>query len=116
MLVAALASVSYGGPLDPPSSPGPTQETQINSLPYTIGTSGSYILTKELTGSPGSDGITVSAPDVTIDMRGFALVGPGGTGTERGITTVAGSARFSVRNGIIRDWGGRGFLSGPPAN
>ena len=43
----------------------------ISSLPFTIGNCGSYFLTSCLTGSPGSDGITVTADDVTIDLNGF---------------------------------------------
>ena len=103
-VVAAVAAIVRAGPLDPPAS---TQQTQINSLPYTISASGSYILTHDLTGAGGANGITINAPDVTIDMRGFALVGPGGTGSEYGIYISSGSTQhIAIRNGVIREWAG----------
>jgi parallel beta-helix repeat protein len=40
-------------------------------------------------------------------------VGPGGAGTENGIN-VTTAAHVSVRNGIIREWGGFGLESGSP--
>ncbi len=78
LVIAALAGLVSAGPLDPTAPPGSTQEAQINSCPFPINTSGSYVFTHELTCPAASDGITVSAANVTIDMRGFALVGPGG--------------------------------------
>ncbi len=120
LVVAALTGIVHGGPLDPPAGvPAPTMKTlqqveprtPIESLPFTISTSGSYYLTGNLTGSVGSNGINVVASNVTIDLRGFALIGPGGTGTETGISAAPGSgvANLTVMNGTIRDWAGNGI-------
>src|SRR5215469_10506728 len=73
------------GSLTPPGAPAPTMKsldqiearTPISSLPFTIGSSGSYYLAASLTGSGGNDGITVNADDVTVDLNGFALISGG---------------------------------------
>ncbi len=117
LVVAALTGVVHGGPLDPPASvPAPTMKTlqqveprtPIESLPFTISTSGSYYLTGNLTGSVGPNGITISVDNVTLDLRGFALIGPGGTGSELGV--FASGYNTTIRNGTVRDWAGAGVL------
>ncbi|TMB98176.1 MAG: hypothetical protein E6J42_06555, partial [Chloroflexi bacterium] len=99
-LIAALAGVVRGGPLDPTGPPGSTGKTVITSLPFTISQPGSYVLTSNLTGVSGQSGITVNVENVTIDLQGFELVGvPGAVsginGTQNGLT---------VLNGTIRNW------------
>src|SRR5438270_4345686 len=84
LVVAALAGVARGGPLDPPGPPASTQpqvepRTPISALPFTISQPGSYFLTQNLTASAGGDGITVLADNVTIDLNGFALTGIAGS-------------------------------------
>src|SRR5437667_9194781 len=78
LLLAALAGVVHGGPLDPPGPVAPTGKTVITSLPFTISQPGSYILNGDLTGSSG-DGITIQTDWVTIDLNGFTLFGASGT-------------------------------------
>src|SRR5262245_30660355 len=46
--------------------------------PGVIGVPGSYVLTGNLTPPPGANGINVLAPDVTLDLNGFAITGAGG--------------------------------------
>ena len=78
VLVAALAGVVRGGPLDPPGPVGPTGKTVVTSLPYTISQPGSYVLNGNLScsGCGGFvSGITVNADNVTVDLQGFELVG-----------------------------------------
>jgi hypothetical protein len=108
VVIASLAGGVFAGPLDPPRGPGSTQETQITSLPYTISTSGSYILTGNLTGAGGSNGITITADNVTIDLRGFALIGPGGAGTEIGVTGTNRNG-IAIQHGIVSGWAGDGI-------
>jgi hypothetical protein len=95
-------------------------------LPVTIdGSAGrSYRLTSDLyLGSPVFSGIVVSAPDVSIDLGGFAIRGlnvcnglPGGcayNGSGVGVRTVDGSEgpahRLSLKGGAIVGLGGSGL-------
>jgi hypothetical protein len=74
--------------------------TKITSLPYTITTPGFYYLTNNLTCASGS-GITVNADDVTIDLMGFRLNGPG---SGFGIIIDSGRKNVEIRNGSLRGW------------
>ena len=76
------------GSLTPPGAPAPTMKslaqieprTPISSLPFTITNAGSYFLTTNLTGQAGTNGITISADHVTIDLNGFAIIGVANSG------------------------------------
>jgi parallel beta-helix repeat protein len=72
--------------------------TPISKLPYTITASGSFYMTANLT-STGA-GITVNADDVTIDLNGYTLTGPG-SGANDGIS-MNGRKNVEVRNGTVR--------------
>lgn len=95
-------------------------------FPITITQSGSYKLTGNLMVPAGAKGIVVTAPQVTIDMNGFSLIGPStctrdiGTkavacsyadGTTHGIDASAGSGT-AVRNGTVKGFAGHGILAG----
>src|SRR5882724_3568968 len=92
-------SVFAQGSLTPPGAPAPTMKTltqieprrPISSLPFTINTSGSYYLTTNLVGVVGSDGISIVASDVTIDLGGFTLLGPANGTSENGIDGASSS-------------------------
>jgi len=82
--------------------------TQIKSLPATISSPGFYYITRDLSCATGSHGITISADNVTLDLIGFSLVGPGGTGSYDGIH-MSGRANVEIRNGTVRDFPKRGI-------
>ncbi|MGH9869513.1 MAG: right-handed parallel beta-helix repeat-containing protein [Candidatus Polarisedimenticolia bacterium] len=80
----------------------------IESLPVVIAAPGSYYLTRDLIGVAGQHGIQITASFVTLDLNGFSLIG--GPGTLSGIrASVALTKQVTVRNGVIRDWGGSGL-------
>src|SRR5262245_27706236 len=72
LCILALAGLvlSLAGDLEPPGSPSPTMESLIRNddLPLTITAPGSYALAENL--DTGGGGITISASNVTIDLRG----------------------------------------------
>jgi hypothetical protein len=73
--------------------------TKITTLPYTINTPGAYYLGGNLSAASG-DGITITSDDVTIDLMGFNLNGPGnGTGI-----FMSGRTNVEIRNGTITNW------------
>ncbi len=114
----------FAGNLNPSAAPASTMvtlddlqdRTPISSLPYTISSSGSYVLTANLTlAATDTSGITISAPDVTLDLNGYSLTGPGpAAGTSGvGIATTVFLYNIAVSNGTVRDFRGRGVhLSG----
>jgi len=105
------------GSLTPPGPPTPTfrtlqqiePRTPISSVPATITTSGSYYLTTNLTCSGcggGTNGVTITADNVTVDLNGFEFNGVAGSGT--GVKGPSSQPNTCVRNGALRGWGGNG--------
>lgn len=73
--------------------------TKITSLPYTITAPGFYFLTQNLAAT--GDGISVTVNDVTIDLMGFTLTGPG-TGINYGVRITGTSpCNVQIRNGTV---------------
>jgi parallel beta-helix repeat protein len=90
--------------------------TAITALPHTITSPGLYYLSNNLTSSDtAKNAITVDADDVTIDLMGFCLTGPGktsGTGNN-GILVAATRTNVEIRNGSIKTFGNDGIQSSP---
>jgi parallel beta-helix repeat protein len=125
--VTSLVGVVQGGPMNPPGPPGETTiplndirgSTPLypEDMPYNLNHSGSYYLTGDWhLDAPGTDAITISADNVTLDLNGFALIGPGkGVGSDDGVYVECGTEivpelcyNISIYNGTVRDWGGSG--------
>lgn len=113
-LVCAGSARSLAGPLDPPPGPvAPTYKTldqvrpgtPIDSLPFTVTSPGAYYLTANLEYQAAGPAITIDAPDVTLDLSGFTLSGPGPAepGNDGVFTTPAGS-NFRLSSGSIRNF------------
>lgn len=115
LLLAALAGVVSGGPLDPPGTPAPTMKTLHDVEPrialspdgptdsFVISEAGSYYLTSGFTAPPDGNGVTINAAHVTLDLTGFEIVSggcPGNVGSGIELTTNAKSA--TIRNGSVR--------------
>ncbi len=117
MLVLVATGVVDAGTLDPPGPPGPTMKsleqveprTPISSVPYTISQPGSYYLTGNLTGVAGQQGITITAPGVTLDLSGFELRGV--PGAANGIQFIVGARGTYIHSGTVRDWPGSGIYA-----
>jgi hypothetical protein len=103
------------GSLTPPSAPAPTfktlqqvePRTPISSLPYTISSPGAYYVTTNLTGVTAASGINIAASDVTLDLKGYSLVGVGGS--IDGILVSGNRTNLWIGNGTIRGWGLEGI-------
>lgn len=118
--VAGIAIVA-AGPLNPPAGPvGSSYKTLSEVEPrtvvnavntpgnagstYVISVPGSYYLDRELVGQGSKAGITITAANVTLDLRGFTLRGVAGATAGIVLSAPAGAAQVEVRNGILRDW------------
>lgn len=106
--------------LTPPGAPGSEEarmktlnqiepRVAIYSLPYSITNAGSFYLTTSLAGVANSNGITILARDVKLDLNGFALNGV--SNSRCGIIVPEIRDNISIRNGVIRGWGEFGILA-----
>ncbi len=85
--------------------------------PVEITSSGSYLLTSNLSTGTDSDGLYVGTARVIIDFNGFSLVGAAiGSGTGNGITGTGVDGAFAgfmvVKNGVIRGFRALGIAVG----
>ena len=88
--------------------------TKITSLPAIISSSGFYFIDKDLSCATGNHGITINADNVTLDLMGFSLIGPGGTNSYDGIYMHT-RTNVEIRNGIIRNFGHNGITEAQTA-
>jgi parallel beta-helix repeat protein len=115
IVFGGVSSIFGQGALTPPGSPAPTMKTldqieartPITSLPFVIGSPGSYYFTGNLVGTAGTNGITVLTDGVSIDLNGFVLAGK--PGSSNGVFAAAGVRTLSVRNGTVKSWGRAGI-------
>lgn len=69
-------------------------------FPVTISSRGSYKLTSNLrVRTPGVDAIEITKDNVTLDLNGFAIIGPGGGGFGAGVNTLR--TQVTVVNGSV---------------
>lgn len=122
-LIACVALIARGGPLDPPPGPvapsyqtlaevdgrRPLNQTTAPGTPtavHRITQSGSYFLTGDVVAGQNQNAIEIAATDVTIDLNGYALIGESlfTTDSFNGITRapLTQSGVVTIRNGTIR--------------
>ena len=105
------------GPLTPPAAPTPSMKsldqvearTPVDSThtpgdgtnSFIISQAGSYYLTGNVSGVSGKTGIEITSDNVTVDLNGFTITGPGTTNT--GID-FGSQKNIVLRNGTIRSW------------
>ncbi|MEX2438096.1 MAG: right-handed parallel beta-helix repeat-containing protein [Candidatus Babeliales bacterium] len=70
---------------------------------FTITQPGKYCLSRNVTvSSSGVNGITITANNVDLDLNGFTISGPGGSGTGN-IISVSGASNVRISNGTVRN-------------
>lgn len=100
LFVVAMSFSAYG-------ADGQIKITQPDSFPVVIDEPGSYVLTSNVTVSTDVNGIVINASDVTLDLNGHAIIGPG-SGSGNGIYAY-GKHNITIKNGMVRDFGGSGI-------
>lgn len=108
LLSGGLVGPAAAGPLTPPSGPvAPTGPQVIMSLPFTITQPGSYVVGRNLTGVAGQHGIRIQASHVSLDLRGFGVMGV--PGSLSGVFVDGARQNVKISNGTIGQWGARGI-------
>lgn len=111
-LLACVPMLHAQGSLTPPGAPAPSMKTlgqieprvAIESLPFKIAQPGSYYVATNLAVPNGTNGISILANAVTLDLGGFALRAAGDAGAA--ILVGAGQRDVTIRNGSIIATGG----------
>lgn len=122
----ACTALVVAGPLDPPAGAvAPTHKTLSEVEPriainqtntpgdatsvFRITQRGSYYLTGNVSVPSGKHGVVIAASDVTLDLGGFTILGPGpGSTLHDGVSVEGVLTQVTVRHGSIRAMGGYG--------
>ncbi len=75
----------------------------IDTLPFTISTSGSYIIVGNLLAPTNQDGIIINTSHVSVNLNGYAISSAGG-GSGFGILVSNASTNIEVKNGTVHNW------------
>ncbi len=78
--------------------------TEITALPAVVSSPGFYYITKNLTCPSGSHGISIETDDVTLDLMGFSLIGPGGNASNQSGISLTNRSNITIRNGTIKSF------------
>jgi hypothetical protein len=72
------------------------------TTPYNITQPGSYVLAGNINISNGTDGIAITADNVTLDLNGFALISTSSPAAGAGVDVTGTHTNITIRNGSIR--------------
>lgn len=90
-------------PIGPDTTPGATDAV------FKITQPGAYHLTGNIAGEAGKHGIQIASSNVTIDLRGFTLMGVAGSLNGVDVDPYDTDHSVTVRNGSVTSWGERGI-------
>lgn len=91
---------------------GPNVGTKIDSLPYTITKPGFYYLAKDLNcTTTAADCLSVESSDVTVDLLGHAIYGPGQNASGFTGINLNSYDNIEIRNGTLNGAGYTGIVS-----
>jgi hypothetical protein len=96
------------------SASAQTRYSGKDPFPKKLKKSGSYLQVSNITipaKKTTSDAVDITAPNVTVDLQGYTIQGPG-SGTGVGIN-ASGMSNVTIQNGIITGMGGAGIILGP---
>jgi Right handed beta helix region len=124
--LAVIATVQAGDLNPPPGPIAPTMKTlveveprtTVQSLPgsgtaiHVISQPGSYYLAGNIIGESGKSGIVFATSDISIDLNGFAILGIPGSliGIAPEGTPPGSFGSITIKNGVVRGWGGGGIV------
>ena len=104
--VTVLGFAASAGAVDGTIEINQAKVMAATGFPYTIGASGSYRLTGNLTVPASTNGINVSVANVTIDLNGFSITGPLTTLTSATPIGINATQNLvTVENGIVTGFG-----------
>jgi parallel beta-helix repeat protein len=121
LVLLSSADRLLGGPLNPPAGPVASTAKPLSEVEpataisaantpgdadcvFKIAQPGSYYLTGNLTGADSKSGIKITVSGVTLDLRGFALLGVANS-TQGVVVTGAGVRDIAITNGTVTGWG-----------
>lgn len=103
-LAALVGMILWPSPAAAADGRIPIAQHHLTSPPLVITNSGSYVVVETLRVSNQEHAIEVDADDVTIDLNGHAVIGPGGVYTGTGIYQHSNRVSLTVCNGVVRDF------------
>lgn len=86
----------------------------LSQLPETIPWAANVELAGALRGIAGANGITITTNDVTIDLKGHALIGV--ASSLDGISVSGSRTNIVIRNGTVRSWASDGIQASSSYN